>query len=118
MGNLITEYKHNTVRNKDVWEWSEHFNVCECWIKTSHSERQMWIQHCEADTSYVETEQYEASKCWLQTTRIMCDASFSILTKYYEAGVSVGRSQWVLDRAAIHGSVELSRDSVQNQYFP
>ncbi len=28
MGHLITEYKQNTVRNKDVWEWSEHVNVC------------------------------------------------------------------------------------------
>lgn len=40
-----------------------------------------------------------------------------VLTKYYEAGVRVGRSQRVLDRAAVHRAVELSWDSIQNQYF-
>ncbi len=37
MGHLITEYKQNTVRNEDVWEWSEH----EC-MRVLDKDKSLW----------------------------------------------------------------------------
>lgn len=38
------------------------------------------------------------------------------LTKHNEAGVAVRGAQWILGRAAEHGTVELSRNSLQNEF--
>lgn len=38
------------------------------------------------------------------------------LTKHDEAGVCVRGAQWILGRAAEHGTVELSRNSLQNEF--
>lgn len=41
-----------------------------------------------------------------------------ILTEYYEACVCVGGSQWILRSAAVHGAIELCRNSLQNKNIP
>lgn len=51
----------------------------------------------------------------LSSSRSITEVKGRAPTKHYEAGVRVCGAQRILGRAAVHGAVELGRDSLQDE---